>query len=152
MNNRGFTLIELTVSIVIVMLLVLISMVAWRSISARSRVEDTQRQIISFLKEARERTLARVGGTSWGVHFETNQATLFPNASFVAGLASSTVYVVPGGARITSWSLSGGGAVVLFQSLSGATNQDGVVTLQQVNDATVEKKLRVSPSGYVEGL
>ncbi len=151
-HHSGFTLIEIIVSIGIDTLLMFIAVVAWSSISARSRSEDVQTRVISLLREGREKTLARVGASSWGVHFEATQITLFPGTSFVVGLASSTVYAVPGDVRITWWALSGGGADVLFQSFTGETRQDGLVSIQRLNDTSVEKKVRVYSSGYVEGI
>ena len=75
MRNKGFTIIEIIVAIVIITLLMFVAMIAWQSISSRSRAEDAQTGVISLLKEGREKTLARVGGTAWGVRMENTQVT-----------------------------------------------------------------------------
>ena len=123
-RQKGFTLIEMLLSVGIISLLVGISLPIYVSFQTRNDLEVTAQSIVSMLRRAQ--TYARNGNndSTWGVAIQAGNATLFKGGSFAA--RDNTYDETTAISSATS--VSGLGEVV-FAKLSAAPSTTGSVTL-----------------------
>jgi prepilin-type N-terminal cleavage/methylation domain-containing protein len=127
-GQSGITLIEIIVVVSIIALLIVVVALPLITFRKTQALENATNTTIAILNEARTRTLAAVGGTSYGVRIESTQVILFTGTSYSSG--SSTNEITPLDSPATaSASLSGGGSEIKFDRLSGTTSQSGTITL-----------------------
>ncbi len=144
--KKGFTAIEL---LIVTSLIAVVSTLVGLSFGQlrRSTQHIAQAQnIASVVTEARSNTVAGQNNLQWGVHFTTNDYTLFSGSSYGAGGSDNEAYVLPSGVTISSISLTGGGADVVFNRLSGGTNQPGTIT---VSSGSLTALLTIQAGGEI---
>lgn len=127
----GITMIEILAVMFIVATVLLLSVVGFSRFLATSRLTQASEDIVSALREAKEKTLARENDTVYGVHFTANQFTLFSGGVYAASDPENVVHSMPNGYAIAVISLSGGGSDVMFQSITGETPHAGDIILEK---------------------
>ncbi len=101
-------------------------------------------EILSSLSKARSRTLASVNSYSYGVHFQSDKVIIFRGTSFSSGDANNETINILTPASITGINLSGGGADIYFNRLSGVPNVTGNVVISSTN---FTKTITISATG-----
>lgn len=145
--RTGFTIVEIIAVIAITVLLMGIVAVSFRSLNERSVLDGAVNESLSALADARSSTLASIGGSQYGVHFETNSVTIFTGASYVPGAAANRTTTLSPLVEISGITLAGGGSDVIFERLTGATTQSGTITLRLTGDVSQTRVIRIEPSG-----
>ncbi|MBI2100754.1 MAG: type II secretion system protein [Candidatus Vogelbacteria bacterium] len=138
--KRGFTLLEFLIVVGIIALLT--SLVLWPFANFRDEklLDGAAEDILTFLNEARTRTLSSDGATAYGVYFESAKMTLVPDNKEV---------VWPNRLTISEIALTGGGATLMFKRLTGATAESGTVTVSLVSDNSRQRVIAVSAAGSI---
>lgn len=131
---KGFSFIEIIFVVLIILVMGAVLVSPFVSFQRATELNATTEQILSFLFEARSKTLASEGETIYGVHIETSRVVLFSGATFVDGTASNVVFTFPSGVQVSSLALNGGGSDVIFTRLTGETTQHGTITTRSVTD------------------
>jgi prepilin-type N-terminal cleavage/methylation domain-containing protein len=147
-SRRGFTLIEILVSISVVVILAAIMWMGLSSFRESYELDQSADAILALLKDARTRTLASDGATQYGVHFEETKVVLFSGASYNPAGAIDT-FQLPSSIRISSVNLAGGGRDTVFARLSGATTQSGTIVLESLRRGFI-KNIEILNSGLAE--
>ncbi len=151
-RSQGLTIIEVLVALGILTLLAGVVLGVFpayrRSVNLNTAVETGT----VLLAKARTRTLASVGATRHGVHFETSRMVLFRGATYNALDPANEVADLPNGVEIFSITLNGGGVDVVFDRLTGGTNSFGTVTLRSSADPEKTKVLTILKTGSVSAL
>lgn len=145
---RGFTLVESLTVIAIMAVLAGVFMSGLSQYRASQTLMLSSQNVASLLRSARAQAMEGKEGTSWGVHFGTDSVALFSGSSYDAN-ATDTLQVSLGGLEVQSLSLAGGGADVVFQSLTGDTVEQGSVTLTLSSDSSRTRTVSVSAQGVV---
>ncbi len=145
--RKGFTLLELLISVGILALIGTLSLVSFiNSRNIRDLVTSGQ-NILSVLREAQSRTLAREDNSVWGTRLEQNRFILFRGSSFAASTSTQT-YNLPSGIEIVNINLSGGGQEITFGRLDGRTLQTGSFEVK-IRGGTQTFSISVDSSGKV---
>ncbi|HPD55367.1 MAG TPA: prepilin-type N-terminal cleavage/methylation domain-containing protein [Candidatus Paceibacterota bacterium] len=92
-NNRGFTLIELIISLVIIAMIAVISFANLSGHREELSVDLEAEKMVAYLREARNRALAGQDDSSWGVHF-VNVASDSDYYNLFKGLTFNTSTIV----------------------------------------------------------
>lgn len=151
-NKNGLTLIEIIVVIAIFGIILLMGdslMSSFNSVNKEEILNKEMLKIKSRLEEARVLTLASKAGTSYGVHFDTEQVVLFQGGSYSATDASNVKEPIDSKVNISSVILVGGGKEVKFQKVSGETDQSGSVTIALKEDASKNKNIIIKKIGLI---
>lgn len=148
--DLGFTLIEVLVVIAIMLILSMVTITGLGSFSYRSGPSSAARTVLGTIEEAHARTLGSHNDTVHGVHVESNSVTLFQGATYNASDVQNEVRPLPARTTISTISLAGGGADIIFTRLSGTTAQTGTLTIQSTADATVFRTITIYKTGFSE--
>lgn len=147
--EKGFTFVELVITVSLLLIVLVLSLLSIGTFRQSSDLETETQNILNTLRFAQSRTLASENATRYGVHFETGGFTLFTGASYSPTSTSNDVNTLSLNLEISSWSLTGGGSDVVFDRVTGATSQDGTVTLRVKGDASRFRTIKADPSGEV---
>src|SRR3989344_3437250 len=135
-ESRGFTFIELLVVIGMIAVLASGALIAYRAASGGIEPKTNAFKIVDVLNLARQRTIASLGASNYGVHFETNQFVLFKGTVYNASDPNNIFYSLPAALEIADVSLAGGGSEVAFDRITGKTAQSGSLKAPLVNDTS----------------
>ena len=148
MMTRGLTLAEVIVVVAILVMVVGIMLFSLTDFRRTQLLSGTTEQLIGLLNEARSRTLAAVEGAQHGVHLSANQLQLFQGVTYAGGTVKQTLAIDP--ALTLAYSLNGGVGDIIFQKLTGKTNQYGTATLSLASDSTKNRVISIESTGLVQ--
>lgn len=148
-RERGFTFVELLITVSILLIVLVLSLLAIGTFRQSSDLETESQNILNTLRLAQSRTVASENATRYGVHFELGSFTLFTGSSYSPTSTSNDVNTLPLSLEISSWNLTGGGSDVVFDRVTGATSQDGTITLRVKGDVSRSRIIKADPSGEV---
>jgi len=146
--RRGFTLLELLISLGVLALLGTLGMVSFLNSRNSRDLVVTSQNALSVLRDAQARTLAGEDASVWGVHLEQSQVVLFRGATY-AGATSTDPHPLSANIEIVNIALVGGGSDVLFRRLDGTTTQSGTFDVRVRGSATMVNRITIDASGKV---
>lgn len=149
---KGFTLIELLIVVGIAGIFVAISAGVYSTLRQRSSLELVAREMQSVFNLARDRTLASEGAQNFGVYVDSaaREYFLFPGSSYGVGNVDNERFIVPANVNILTPQFEGGGNEVVFNRLTGSTDQFGTLALQDTGDVSRIMTLCIFSAGTVE--
>ena len=147
--KKGLTILELLIVVSIMAILATIIMLSFASFRNNSALQTASEDTISILNKARGNTIASKDGYQYGVHFGTNDITLFRGTVFVSGDSSNEVHTLDTAIQVGTIALSGGGSDVIFQKFTGKTDQYGTTTLQVASDSSKNVVINIEKTGIV---
>ena len=150
LNQKGLSLIEVLIVILVIIILIGSAFVSYRLFEKRTELESTAQNILATLKLAQTKTLASEGASQYGIHFESSQYVLFKGEAHQEGAAENKIYQIPSRLEIYNIDLSGGGNDVVFQRISGLTDQNGIIDLRIILQPDKIKTITIQSSGQVE--
>jgi len=152
-NSFGATFIELLVIISVLIILIAISGQVFVFFQKESTLNNAVEEIISILRLAQNKTLASEEADQYGVYFNTSiephEYIIFKGSNFSSrDISFDKVYPLPRALEIYSINLAGGNEVV-FNRLTGITNQSGDVSIRIKDDLTKNRTIYAEESGQV---
>lgn len=149
-KNNGFTLIEVLVVLAISAILVAISLSSYSSWNKNTEFNISGKTVSSYLSDARNLTLASKNSSVYGVHLETTKVVLFTGDTYSSSEPSNKEYIFPNNVQISVINLNGGGSDVIFNRLTGETNQFGTTTISRIDDPSSTIDIVVKQTGVIE--
>lgn len=150
MRKKGFTLIEILVVLALGALVTTFVALSFSKVNATEALDKNSDLVVSVLHEARAMTLSAVDDTRYGVHFDEDKAVLFRGAVYSAASATNVATTLNSQVGIRNISLSGGGANVVFNRLTGATAQYGTLEIYLKSAPTTYLTITISGTGVAE--
>lgn len=147
-TKRGVTIFELLLSISIIAIVSGLAFSAFSGFKKDTLLDQDAFAVRTLLDEARTATLSSRDDTAWGVHFETSKAVLY-KTSYSNGAPDNVEKVLSTGVTFSTIQLNGGGNDVLFNRLSGTTDEYGTTTLSHSGSSTT-RSIVITPSGIVK--
>ncbi len=151
-NNlqKGFTLLEVIIIIIIIGIISSIILVSLSSFKNEQILKNTSIDVVSLLNKARQNTLSSINSKNYGVHFETNKMVLFGGQSYSQLDISNEIVIFSPAILIPSLNglNIGGGSDVIFDRLTGETI-GGTIILQLSSDNTKMKIITISKTGII---
>lgn len=148
---KGFTLIEILVSLAILAVISVIGLNSFSSVNTDKALDLEAEKVISLIAKARALTLSAKDGAAYGVHFEERTAVLFRGPTYSSGALANQVQAFNDIVKLSAAALAGGGVEVLFAKLTGATAQSGTITLAAVRDASKTRVITIAATGVASG-
>lgn len=148
--RRGFSIIEMLVVVAIIAILAVLSYQTFFDTNRMQALEKDRDIVLSTLERARSLTLSSSEDRQYGVHIESDRIVLFPGDSYNAvdpeNMAESLNRLV----TIASSSIKGGGSDVVFERLTGKTQDSGTIGISLIADPSREHVIIISDTGLVE--
>jgi len=148
-KKNGFTLIEALTIVGILIVLVAISIPAFRFFQRESDLNNSVEETLNILRLAQNKTIASEGASQYGVHFETEKFVLFKGVNYDPSATDNEIHNLPKSVEIYKVELVGGGSEVVFDRVTGTTNQFGKVYFQLKTDISKNKTIYIENSGQV---
>jgi Tfp pilus assembly protein FimT len=146
--NRGLTFLELTISVGILAILLVIVVPSFMDFRRNSILSTETQNVITLVNKARLSSMSSKEDTQYGIHFESSKVVLFQGDTYTAGAGTNEELILNTALTLSSVVVNGGGAEVVFQKVTGATNQNATTTLL-VTGGTASTTILVLPSGVV---
>lgn len=160
MHMRGFTLLEMIISIGVFVLIIGTSFMAMTSIARSLKERQGVELLFDAISQAQTHAQTATDGSAWGVYLDYDNTThvltdamVFAGETFVGrNTVQDRAVTMPEGVEILEAMLSGLGVStgydheIIFDVLRGSTANYGSMIIQA---GGVETKLIISPSGYV---
>lgn len=128
---RGFTLLEVILSLTVVVILTGLSLPVYRTLMTKNDLDVATVTVVQTLRRAQTLSIAVDGDTNWGVKVQSEGITLFKGTSYA--LRDSTfdeTFAIP--TTITT----GGVSETIFSKLLGAPQTTGTITLSTDNNSS----------------
>ncbi|MBV22261.1 MAG: hypothetical protein CMI57_02065 [Parcubacteria group bacterium] len=148
--KKGFTMTETIIIVAVSIILFAIIVSAFSGFNKNQSLNSTSSEVVSVLNEARALTLASLDNKAYGVHFQSDKVILFKGSVFSSSDPDNKITTISSKISISNISLNGGGDDIIFQRLTGKTDQDGTITLSLVSDPSKSKTITVGVSGIIE--
>ena len=149
-KKSGFTLAETLMVVAITVMVAAITMFSFSTYGTEESISKDQGRVVSVLEKARAMTLDSFNSSQYGVHFATSTVTIFTGVTYNSTATSNIVTSLNSKVQIKSVVLSGGGNDIVFNRLSGETNQVGTTTLSLISATTTTKSVTVYGTGLIQ--
>jgi len=147
--KKGFTLIEVLISIAILALITAVILGIFRLFDENRALSSATAGVISVIEKARQLTLFSKDSSQYGVHFDTNEVVIFKGDTFSAMDVNNITTKLHSKIFIEDISLNGGAPDLIFERLSGETEEYGTITIQSKADSSKTKVLIIEKTGLV---
>ncbi len=152
-KNDGFTVLELMIVIVVLLVLAAILIPNFPLIQQRTELNNGVQEFVGVLKSAQNRALASDANSQYGVYIDTSVSphkyVLFKGASYaVREQAYDQNYFLSNNVEFYAISL-GGGNEIFFNKLTGSSQQSGSVSLRSKIDNSQNKTVYIANSGVI---
>lgn len=148
-NQKGISLIEILIVLSVLAGIFSIVIPQFSKTRELQVLKSGVSDILSILNKAQTQTLASVGSSSYGVHFDVGEVVIFKGTAFSAGATDNEVTSLTSPAFISNVTLGGvseNSGSLYFERLSGSPSKDGTVT---VATPSFTKIITISPTGSV---
>ena len=150
-KNFGFTLIELVIIITFLAILGTISFSSLKIFRTKSELDNSFEEMVNVLRRAQSKTLVSEGLSQYGIYFDNSttphQFVLFKGQDYASrDIPFDEVYNLPLNVEIYEINLNGKEEVV-FNKVTGDTNQSGEIYIRLKNDPTQTKEILIYQSG-----
>ncbi len=154
--NRGISLIEVMLVVVVTIILSVIVLAPFRSFQDTQAVSNAEDAITALLVDARTKTMSSYNDDRYGIHFTSSpntpssQLVLFKGTTYNANAATNVVLNLDSNAKVSSVALNGGGVDLIFNRLTGGTDQYGDIHLEVSPAATIyTRTISVNKAGSI---
>lgn len=140
-HNKGFTLLELLLSLATISLLAGLSLPIYRTLITKNDLDIAATTIAQSLRRAQILSQAVDGDTSWGLKLQSGSITLFKGVSFATRDSSfDETFDVPSSISV------GGTTEIVFAKLTGFPQTTGTVNLGAEADS---RSVTINEKGMV---
>ncbi len=152
-KNKSFTLIELLIVLSTIIIVLVVSIPAFKNFQKKSTLESLTDEIINTLRFTQNKTLASEKSGQYGVYFNNidtpNQYILFKGTDFnLRDPASDEIHKFSDNVRIYQINL-GDGKEVVFKKVTGETNVSGNIVIGLISDSSQLRTIYIENSGKV---
>jgi prepilin-type N-terminal cleavage/methylation domain-containing protein len=145
--RRGVTLVEILVAISIIGLIASFVLASFGDFRARKTLDASVEGMLSAFSHAHLDTISSKNDQQYGVHIAADQVVYFVGPTYATGTATNIIHSLHSVIEIANISLNGGGSDVLYQRLSGKTNQYGTFQLRPRSRPTMTATITINETG-----
>ena len=140
-HKKGFTLLELLLSVAIISLLAGLSLPVYRTLLSKNDLDIAAVTIAQSTRRAQTLSQAVDGDTTWGVKAQSGSIVIFKGTSFASRDSSfDETFSVPTGISF------GGTNEIVFAKLTGLPQTTGTVSLSTESDS---RSVTINEKGMV---
>jgi prepilin-type N-terminal cleavage/methylation domain-containing protein len=149
-RSRGFTLMEIIISMAILALFGTISVIYLGSYRRSVSIDTEAEKIVAYLRQAQNRATSGESGVDWGVHFDNPSSGDDYYALFQGDAYTSSVETIYLSNQIQfSYPAPGGTENIVFQRISGWPVATKSVTIQSVVNSNLNRIISINSAGQI---
>ncbi len=142
-SKKGFTIIEVLMSIAVIVILAGIGAPIFQSFQVRNDLDIASVSLVQTLRRAQLLSQAVDGDTTWGAYLQTGSITLFQGASYAArSTGFDEVFDFPSNITVS------GLQEVVFSEFYGMPQSTGTFTLTSINNEV--RNIAVNSKGMID--
>lgn len=145
---KGFTLLELIITISILAILSITGVSSYRSYTKNVEVTSTVQSIVTHLRQAQAKAMANDSGYKWGVMFVNNPTedhyTIYSTLGVFGGAVDTETFYLPKNVSFSS-PANNQSTDVLFTRISGTTTATSVTLFSE----NITKTISITSAGIV---
>lgn len=147
-DKSGFSLVEILVVVFIASIILSIAIISGRSFNDSMNLENTAKSIDMKIKLAKSRSISALNGVNHSVHFEADRIVVFEGDTFDDSALTNEIFVFSDNIKINiPVSLSGGGNNLIFDRLTGSTDNPGNINIEVISDPSKTKQIIINSDG-----
>lgn len=150
LRKPAFTLIEILIVIALIALISTIATIGFTGFMSNQTINPLAEDAVSIIRKARENTLASRSGNAYGIYLGNSEITLFTAPTYVQSNPSNEVFNLPQGFEIIDINIANSTSTIIFQKISGVTENSGSFTIRNANDPSVIRVINIYESGTIE--
>jgi len=147
--KSGFSFIELFIVLSILAILIAIILSTFVSIRKNEALNKDTENIVQILRQARSETLTSQNASQYGVHFSAQMITIYTGPTYSSPNATNRDFILGEDDSIITINLASGGNNIIFNRLTGETNQNGIIVVSSPTTGRT-KTVTVYKTGLVE--
>ncbi len=144
MIRKGFSLIEITISIGILVAILALGIVPFMSASKDKELETIANAVLLKLEESKTDAISGKFGENSGVWFDTTSYTIFYGDSYDPDSVNNVVTSISEEFAISTDIMND---AVIFERVSGNVEETGTVTISEADDLNNSINIVVGPTG-----
>ncbi len=149
---KGFTLIELMITLAILTIVAVIGGVNLFNYYSRQNLTSAANEIVALLRQAQNSSLTQESGDQWGVHFSNVTTTqgliqLFHGSSFASGTLANS-QSLPTGVQFIN-PVSGTSTDVIFSKVTGYPNTSASIAVALTANLNTSSTIIINVIGQV---
>ncbi len=148
-NRKGFTLIELLIVLGIVAIIFSLVIGFLNNFKDKESIDKNINLVAEVLRQAKHDTINSKDSSQYGVHFDSDKIVVFVGPTYSSLNPTNQTYPLDPNIVVYSTSISGGGSDIIFNKLSGSTDNNGDVTLKSLIASTT-KTITIYKTGLIE--
>ncbi len=141
--KRGVTLLELLIVIAILGVLASVIVPSFLNFRRSSILNTETLQMITLINKARLSSMSSKGDMQYGIHFGADRVVLFQGVTYLPAAITNEIYVFNPALTLSVITV----ADVVFQKITGATNQNATTTIRVVGSTTASSTVVVHQTG-----
>jgi len=150
---RGFSLVELIISIAIVAILAGVGFISILNYKQQQALLSATQEIIAVFRNAQDRSISQESGGRWGVHFENPSSgndfyDLFQGLSYTTGTVVSRS-TLPSGVQFDN-PVPGANSTIIFSPITGLPDAPGTIKISLMNNPTSSSTISVNVNGEIQ--
>lgn len=154
MTRNGVSVIEVLITLGIASLIFGISSYGYREWQTRVQLTNDRDELKSVLLRVQQLATAAAGGTSWGLHLESDSYVMFAGDYYDENNPSNRAWDLNGSQILNASSTFADGAGgyiadTVFAKFSGETYNTGTIALAPLTNTSTVKTINVAESGQI---
>lgn len=146
-RHRGITMLEVLVVVSIITLMSVIIYAPFNDFRAQKTLDASVEKILSAFSQAHLDTISSKNNQQYGVHISSGEVVYYVGPTYATGTATNLVFTLHPAIEIFNISLSGGGSDVLYQRLTGSTNQNGTFQVRPKGRINTVATITINKTG-----
>lgn len=147
-HNKGFTFIEITISILVLSIIGLLGIYAFLNTRNNKTLDIVSNNLVSTLEKAKSEALAGKDGLAYGVYVASTSFVYFSGSTYNPSDTQNRYTAIDSGWRLATTSSSGGSEFV-FRRLSGNPTATGTITIINLSNTSQQRKVTIGQTGNI---
>ncbi|ETB64193.1 TPA: hypothetical protein DIC38_00230 [Candidatus Nomurabacteria bacterium] len=152
LKNKGITILEIIIVISITILIASIVTLNLSDFKRARTLENATSEIISLINKSRNNTISSLNSSNYSIHFDSDKVVLFLGSTYDPNAITNEVMVLESSLEIPislGVSLNGGGSDIVFQKITGETNNYGTINIRLKTDINTYRTININQLGVV---
>ncbi len=145
---KGFTLIEVIISIAIIAVLSGIVVNSFQTAKLKKQQQGIVQSIVSYLEKQKSDAQAGKDGSNYGVRFNSVDFVMFKGNSYATTTESNIIVAIDPQFTLSE-TITNSQNIIFFSKLNGDSNENATITISHLGNRVSPQSLLIEKSGVI---